>query len=278
MVGRLVQEEDVDGPRHQPRQFEAAALADREGADRRAELFAGEQPQPVEGFGVLFERAGPAFGEGPQDRLRCRSGPCELAEVADRCRQLGADVETWAFDLGDLERAVTTVDAAWERFGGLDVLVNNAAMPKRRVVTELDPAELDEVMRVNFTSPARMTLAVLPRMLARDSGVIVNVSSLGGRLGIIHETAYCASKFGVVGFTRALAAETAGRIGVTLLVPGGMRTAFFDGREERYRPPDGAQLNDPADVADAVVFALTRPEGCEVRELLIAPAHEGSWP
>ena len=82
----------------------------------------------------------------------------------------------------------------------------------------------------------------------------------------------------VADFDEGAAAETAGRIGVTLLVPGGMRTAFFDGREERYRPADDAQLNDPADVADAVVFALTRPDGCEVRELLIAPAHEGSWP
>ena len=119
--------------------------------------------------------------------------------------------------------------------------------------------------------------AALP-FLEQTRGRVVTVASTLGLRAVGHATAYCASKFGVVGFTRALAAETAGRIGVTLLVPGGMRTAFFDGREERYRPADDAQLNDPADVADAVVFALTRPDGCEVRELLIAPAHEGSWP
>ena len=72
--------------------------------------------------------------------------------------------------------------------------------------------------------------------------------------------------------------ETAGRIGVTLLVPGGMRTSFFDGRDEQYRPAEDAPLNDPGDVADAVAFALTRPPGCEVRELLIAPDRETSWP
>ena len=81
-----------------------------------------------------------------------------------------------------------------------------------------------------------------------------------------------------VATTRALAAETAGRIGVTLLVPGGMRTSFFDGRDEQYRPAEDAPLNDPGDVADAVAFALTRPPGCEVRELLIAPDRETSWP
>jgi NAD(P)-dependent dehydrogenase (short-subunit alcohol dehydrogenase family) len=91
-------------------------------------------------------------------------------------------------------------------------------------------------------------------------------------------TAYCASKFGVVGFTRALAAETAGRVGVTLLVPGGMQTPFFDDRPEQYRPPADAKLNRPEDVAAAVLFALGQPPGCEVRELLVAPSTESSWP
>jgi NADP-dependent 3-hydroxy acid dehydrogenase YdfG len=57
-----------------------------------------------------------------------------------------------------------------------------------------------------------------------------------------------------------------------------MQTAFFDGRDERYRPPPDAALNDPADVARAVLFALGQPVGCEVRELLIAPSTESSWP
>ena len=80
----------------------------------------------------------------------------------------------------------------------------------------------------------------------------------------------------MVGFTRALAAELAGPVGVTLLVPGGMRTAFFDGREERYRPGPDAALNDPAHVADAVLFALSQPPGCAVRELVICADREVS--
>ena len=75
-----------------------------------------------------------------------------------------------------------------------------------------------------------------------------------------------------------LAAETAGRIGVTLLIPGGMHTAFFDGRPEQYKPAADAKLNRPEDVAQAVLFALCQPPGCEARELLIAPSTESSWP
>ncbi|MBV9407653.1 MAG: SDR family oxidoreductase, partial [Candidatus Eremiobacteraeota bacterium] len=114
--------------------------------------------------------------------------------------------------------------------------------------------------------------------LVRSPGRIVTVASTLGLRAFSDATAYCASKFGVVGFTRALAAELTGRVGVTLLIPGGMRTHFFDGRADQYRPAADAQLNPPAEVAEAVLFALTRPPGCEVRELVVCPATEPSWP
>ena len=67
-------------------------------------------------------------------------------------------------------------------------------------------------------------------------------------------------------------------MGVTLLVPGGMRTRFFDGRTEQYRPGPDAPLNDPDDVAATVLMALQQPAGCEVRELVVASSNEPSWP
>jgi short-subunit dehydrogenase len=82
----------------------------------------------------------------------------------------------------------------------------------------------------------------------------------------------------VVGFSRALAVETAGRVGVTMLVPGGMQTAFFDGRPEQYKPGPDAMLNDPDAVAEAVVYALGQPTGVEIRELVVCPSVEPSWP
>jgi len=107
---------------------------------------------------------------------------------------------------------------------------------------------------------------------------VVTVASTLGLRALPDASAYCASKFGVVGFTRALAAETAGRVGVTLLIPGGMRTRFFDGRPQQYQPPANASLNRPEDVAATVVFALCQPAGCELRELVICPSTEPSWP
>ncbi len=82
----------------------------------------------------------------------------------------------------------------------------------------------------------------------------------------------------MIGFTRALAVETAGRIGVTLLIPGGMHTAFFDDRVEQYKPPPDAKLNRPRNVAAAVTHALRQPPGCEVREMVVCSSQESSWP
>ena len=81
-----------------------------------------------------------------------------------------------------------------------------------------------------------------------------------------------------MGFTRALQSELKGEVGVTLLTPGGMHTAFFDDRDEQYKPGPDAKLNRPEDVAQSVVFCLAQPAGCEVKELVIASAWEGSWP
>jgi short-subunit dehydrogenase len=119
--------------------------------------------------------------------------------------------------------------------------------------------------------------AALPH-LREAQGTVVTVASTLGMRPAGDATAYCASKHGVVGFSRALALELAGEVGVTMVVPGGMRTAFFDGREPKYQPAPDAQLNDPADVADLIVMALRQPVGCEVRELVVAPSTDPSWP
>src|SRR5699024_3699002 len=91
-------------------------------------------------------------------------------------------------------------------------------------------------------------------------------------------TAYCASKFGGGGFTRALAAELAGAVGVTLLVPGAVRTSFFVDRPEQYRPGPRARLDKPTDVASVALLALRQSRGCEIREMVVCPSNEDSWP
>jgi short-subunit dehydrogenase len=133
------------------------------------------------------------------------------------------------------------------------------------------------VISVNLIGTAAIARAAVPR-LERTHGRIVTIGSTLGLRALSDATAYCASKFGVVGFTRALAVETAGRVGVTMLVPGGMRTAFFDGRPEQYKPGPDAMLNDPDNVAQTIVYALSQPPGVEIRELVVTPSVEPSWP
>jgi NAD(P)-dependent dehydrogenase (short-subunit alcohol dehydrogenase family) len=141
----------------------------------------------------------------------------------------------------------------------------------------VDAQDWERVIAVNLVGTAAVVRAALP-YLRQNRGHIVTVASTLGLRALSDATAYCAAKFGVVGFTRALAAELGGTVGVTLLVPGGMRTAFFDGRDEQYRPGTDAALNEPTHVADAVLFALRQPAGCAVRELVICPSTEPSYP
>ena len=196
------------------------------------------------------------------------------AVVLDRVPVEG-DHET--VDLAHPREAEAAVGRVVSRFGGLDAVVTAAGTDSCGRLEDVPADDWEQVVHVNLIGTAAVVRAALPH-LERSCGRIVTVASTLGLRALPDATAYCASKFGVVGFTRALAAETAGRIGVTLLVPGGMATAFFDGRDEQYRPPPDARLNSPDDVAAAVLFTLAQPPGCEIRELLVAPSGEGSWP
>jgi short-subunit dehydrogenase len=147
-----------------------------------------------------------------------------LAEVLADCRMVSPESQMWVADLADSAAVGALGVQAWDALGGIDVLVNNAAIPKRRAVTALDPAEVEAVMRVNFFAPVRLTLTVLPRMLEQGAGTIVNVSSVGGRLGIIHESAYCASKFALCGWSESMAVDLHGTgVAVKLIEPGPRR-------------------------------------------------------
>jgi NAD(P)-dependent dehydrogenase (short-subunit alcohol dehydrogenase family) len=181
-------------------------------------------------------------------------------------------------DLADSAAAAAAVDAAVKAAGGqLDGVFTAAGIDSCGRLDEVAVDDWEQVIRVNLLGTAAVVRAALP-YLKRSRGRVVTCASTLGIKAVSDATAYCASKFGVVGFTRALAAETAGEVGVTLLIPGGMHTPFFDNRTEQYKPPPDAKLNAPADVAAAVVFALSQPAGCELRELVICSSTESSWP
>ncbi|MFZ5871086.1 MAG: SDR family oxidoreductase [Actinomycetota bacterium] len=180
-------------------------------------------------------------------------------------------------DLADTRAAEDAVARLVAEVGPPDAVVTAAGTDACGPLADVPAETWNRVVAVNLLGTAAVVRAALPH-LKRVRGTVVTVASTLGLKAVGDATAYCASKFGVVGFTRALATELAGEVGVTLLVPGGMRTAFFDGRTEQYRPGPDADLNDPADVAQVVLTALRQPVGCEIRELVVATSTEPSWP
>ncbi|MEE6261987.1 SDR family oxidoreductase [Plantactinospora sonchi] len=182
-----------------------------------------------------------------------------------------------ACDLADTRAAEEATRKLAERSGGLAAVVTAAGVDVPGRLADVPAETWERVVTIDLFATAAVIRAALP-YLERSRGQVVTVASTLGVKAVGDATAYCAAKFGVVGFTRALAAELAGVVGVTLLIPGGMRTAFFDEREAQYRPGPDAALNNPADVAAAILFALRQPPGCAIREMVVCADRETSYP
>jgi NAD(P)-dependent dehydrogenase (short-subunit alcohol dehydrogenase family) len=215
------------------------------------------------GLGAAVARAAAACGARPV--------------VLDRRKPDDPDLTWIEVDLGEPAAAAQAVREATHGAGPVTGVVTAAGIDACGRLDDVAPGDWVRVIQVNLLGTAAVVRAALPE-LRRHHGRVVTVASTLGIKAVSDATAYCASKFGVVGFTRALAAETAGEVGVTLLIPGGMRTGFFDGRPDQYRPGPDAVLAEPEDVAEAVMFALSRPVGIELRELVVCASTETSWP
>ncbi len=179
-----------------------------------------------------------------------------LEQVLADCRIGAPDSRSWAADLADPEGAASLALRIWDELGSLDVIINNAGIPMRRPADRLTMAEVERVMTVNYLSPVAITLALLPRLLARGSGTIVNVSSLGGRLGIATEAAYSASKFALAGWSEGLAADLVGTgVSVRLVLPGAIDTEIWD-QPDNDPPVYAGPLVPAEDVAAGIVECI----------------------
>jgi short-subunit dehydrogenase len=212
----------------------------------------------LDGARVLLTGASAGIGAATAPMLAERGAT--LALTGRRADRLDAVVGALAGDghvalAADLAEPSAADDVlAWseEALGHLDAVVHNAATPKRRSVTRLTLDELDEVMAINFRVPARMTLSTLPGMLERARGSHVFVSSVGGRLGIAAEAAYCASKFALAGWAEAVAIDLwDAPVDIHLVVPGPVDTEIWD------RPgSDPAHYQGPLEPAATVAAAV----------------------
>ena len=159
----------------------------------------------------------------------------------------------------------------------MDAVVTCAGIDVPGSLDNVKAQQRDRIIGVNLIGTANVIRACLP-FLPDSGGHVITVASTLGIRAVSEATAYCASKFGVVGFSRALAAELRPRHSVTTIIPGGMQTSFFDAREERFKPGADADLASPDDVADVMLSVLDSPATCAVRELVVTPTTESSWP
>ncbi|HEX2231821.1 MAG TPA: SDR family oxidoreductase [Thermoleophilaceae bacterium] len=178
-------------------------------------------------------------------------------------------------DVTSPDEVEAAVGATAERFGGLDVLVNNAGVGAYGPYLELDPAHLEEMVDVNLKGTLYAVRSALPHMLRSDAADIVTIASVAGLRGLPYEAVYCASKFGQVGFMRALDHELR-EYGVrcTNVCPGGVATDFAMGRGRTPDMPELQGMMSGDDVADAVLFVLTRPRDVRMLTVSFRPVDE----
>ena len=180
-------------------------------------------------------------------------------------------------DVRDLDALTRLCDATARVFGGIDIVVANAGVGAYGPFLELTREHLDEMLDVNLKGTLYAIRAALPHMLGRD-GDVITLASEAGRRGLPNEAVYCASKFGQVGFTRALDHELRERsIRCTNICPGGVATDFaLD--EGRGRTSDALPgMMTAEDVAEVVVFALERPRHLRMLETALRPMTEAAW-
>jgi NADP-dependent 3-hydroxy acid dehydrogenase YdfG len=183
-----------------------------------------------------------------------------------------------ACDVRDHAQLDEAVRATVERFGRLDVLVANAGVGAYGPFLELDPEHLEEMIDVNVKGAIYAVRAALPRLLESPEADIVMLASEAGRRGLPYEAVYCASKFAQVGLTRALDHELRERgVRCTNVCPGGVATDFAMGRGRTPDMPELAGMMGADDVAEVVVFVLTRPRNHRILETAFRPVTEPSW-
>ena len=209
---------------------------------------------------------GAAMGMGKcVSRLLLEAG-CEVAMVdvnadalsatADEFSALGV-CRPYTCDISDRQAVYTLAETIKKEMGPVSILVNNAGIVKAAPLDELPDETIEKILTVNLTAQFWTCKAFLPDMIAQNSGHVVNVASAGGILGLPNLSAYCASKFGVVGFTDALRQEMAKKkynIGVTVVCPNTVGTGMFHGS----KMVAGTKLLDPDTVTDKIIRGIKK--------------------
>ena len=214
-----------------------------------------------------------------------------LARSEEDLRSVGGEVEgigrralALPVDLANGDQIRGAVERAVDALGRVDVLINAAGNDVPGPEAELEVEDWDFVLGVNLRAPFVLAKAVFPHMQRAGKGTIVNVSSVAGKRGWANASAYCASKFGLTGFTQALAAEGKPHgIRACILYPGGMATGWGTFSPEERRPggravPSATKALAPEEVAALIVWIAAAPPELVLNEAVVTPLEEGGWP
>jgi NADP-dependent 3-hydroxy acid dehydrogenase YdfG len=181
-------------------------------------------------------------------------------------------------DVRDPASVADMVAATVDRFGGLDILIVNAGVGAYGPILDLPADQIEEMIDVNVKGAIHAVRAALPHLVRSDAADLVMVASEAGRRGLPYEAVYCASKFAQVGLTSALDHELREQgVRCTNVCPGGVATDFAMGRGRTPDMPALAGMMRPEDVAETVMFVLTRPRTHRILEVAFRPVTETSW-
>ncbi|HEV8279232.1 MAG TPA: SDR family oxidoreductase [Streptosporangiaceae bacterium] len=218
---------------------------------------------------------------GARVALLARS-EADLDRVAARIGAGGGAAFAVPTDLADPVAVVAAAERLVSGSGPPRVLINAAATDAPGPAEEVPVADWQRVIAVNLTAPFLLSRAVFPHMRAAGGGTIVNVSSVAGRRGWANASAYCATKFGLTGLTRALAAEGAPHgVRVVSLYPGAMATHWGTWNPADRGQPSPAGAEDalpPEDVAAYIAWLVCAPAHLIVTEAVVTPIRERGWP
>jgi len=187
----------------------------------------------------------------------CARRTDRLTEVLERCQVHAPGSRMWTADLADLDAVTAFATTVDDEMGGIDLLVNNAGVPKRKMVAALRLDEVDDVMAINYLSPVRLILALLPRMQARGRGAIVNLGSVAARMSPPGEASYSASKAAITAFSEGLATELwDSPLSVHVIHPGIIETELFSQPDNDESIADDIEALPASTVCDLMVELL----------------------